>query len=189
MKYPLIIMIMLAVTPLVTAGTIHTWSVNGHSYEFVQATDILWPDANAAAQARTYNGVHGELLSIGTIPEQNFLTGTLFQDPTVVSAWIGLVQSPSGAEPAGGWQWSDGTPLTYTFWNSGEPNDSGGNEDYGHVIISPTSSSNLKWNDSGSPKRGYIVEYAAPAVPAPLAVMAALPVLLAYGMQRKRSCS
>ena len=42
---------------------------------------------------------------------------------------------------AGGWKWVDGTPLTFENWNSGEPNNVGG-EEYGHFT-----GGNHFWND------------------------------------------
>ncbi|MEC8734017.1 MAG: lectin-like protein [Planctomycetota bacterium] len=70
---------------------------------------------------------------------------------------IGLYQDradPEYAEPSGGWKWTDGTPLTYTNWNPGEPNDSGG-EDYGQL-------SGNGWNDNrnDTPEQwgGYVVK-------------------------------
>ncbi len=46
--------------------------------------------------------------------------------------YIGLVQSASGAEPAGGWGWSCGTSMYGPKWTGNEPNNSGfGGEDCG----------------------------------------------------------
>ena len=39
-------------------------------------------------------------------------------------AWIGLQRTSDGS-----FKWVDGTPVEYSAWNSGEPNDTGGRED------------------------------------------------------------
>ncbi len=63
-----------------------------------------------------------------------------------IAFWLGLFQDRNASdysEPAGGWYWVDGTPLTYQNWYSGEPNNAG-NEDYGQFEFA----NNLKqWND------------------------------------------
>ncbi len=58
---------------------------------------------------------------------------------TTQSFWIGL----NDVATEGTWRWTNNTPLSYTNWDSGagEPNSSGGNEDYGHI------KANGKWND------------------------------------------
>jgi len=40
------------------------------------------------------------------------------------------------------WVWVTGEPFTYIHWMSGEPNNSGGNEDYGMLFVSTAA-----WND------------------------------------------
>ncbi len=68
---------------------------------------------------------------------------------------FGLYQEPTAedySEPAGGWRFTDGTPLVFTNWNTGEPNDVGG-EDYGQI-------GTQGWNDNQNENdwRGYIVK-------------------------------
>ncbi|MBP7462955.1 MAG: HYR domain-containing protein [Bacteroidales bacterium] len=63
----------------------------------------------------------GQLVEIDNAAENNFLS-------TVGSFWLGGLQnlsSPTYSEPGGGWEWLDGTPFTYTNWNTGEPNNAG----------------------------------------------------------------
>ena len=64
--------------------------------------------------------------------ENNWLTATMFNSPHYQSLpgyeaidhlWIGLYQDPQGAEPAGGWTWVDGSPVTYSNWGINEPSD------------------------------------------------------------------
>uniref|UniRef100_A0A8D0D003 C-type lectin domain-containing protein n=1 Tax=Sander lucioperca TaxID=283035 RepID=A0A8D0D003_SANLU len=53
--------------------------------------------------------------------------------------WIGLTDS----ETEGTWKWVDGTPLTKSYWDSGEPNDENGED---CVEIKNFDSEN-SWND------------------------------------------
>lgn len=62
-------------------------------------------------------------------------TNTLPSFAAGTSVWLGFVQSPSGAEPAGGWGWQCGTSSYVAGnWGTFEPNNSGGNEDCGLMI-------------------------------------------------------
>ena len=51
--------------------------------------------------------------------------------------WIGLLQTDTAHEPAGGWDWMNDaysvnkTTSDTTPWHSGEPDNSGGNQDCG----------------------------------------------------------
>ena len=46
------------------------------------------------------------------------------------SCWIGL----NDIDNENTFVWADGSSSTYRKWNSGEPNDSGGNEDCVHIF-------------------------------------------------------
>ncbi|MCB9569952.1 MAG: CotH kinase family protein [Myxococcales bacterium] len=79
----------------------------------------------------------GELVSIHDQATQDWLVQEAF---AIASAdwWIGL----SDIQQEGTFVWSDGTPLDFTAWNEGEPNNSG-NED---CVNLPKWSGGL-WND------------------------------------------
>jgi hypothetical protein len=53
-------------------------------------------------------------------------------------SWIGA----NDITTEGTWQWADGSSLAYSNWNSGEPNNSGGNQDCGYIYFSGG-----KWDD------------------------------------------
>ena len=81
----------------------------------------------------------GDLLVLNDLQKQAHYSAIL---PS--NSWIGLYQDlndPNYSEPANGWKWVDGTPLTYENWNSGEPNNADG-EYYGHFT-----GGNHQWND------------------------------------------
>jgi hypothetical protein len=71
-----------------------------------------------------------------------------------INPWIGGLQPPGSAEPAGDWQWVTGEPWLYTNWSSGEPNEQHPGEDFLHIR-----GVNGKWNDHASTQDAYIVEY------------------------------
>src|SRR5262249_23259674 len=47
--------------------------------------------------------------------------------------------------------WVSGEPVTYTNWNPGEPNNSGGNENYTEML-----GSNGQWNDQPDGGNGFV---------------------------------
>ncbi len=89
-----------------------------------------WPQANAACEAM---GVH--LVSIGDADE-NLLVSSFMYD----SIWLGL----HDLNDEGTFEWTDATPLVFSNWWGGEPNDYGGEDcaatNYGDVGY---------WNDFG----------------------------------------
>src|SRR5207244_546216 len=81
-----------------------------------------WDEANAAANAKTFNGMHGHLATLDSPSENQFLVK---QFPQAIAGgyWLGGFQLHGLLDPAAGWQWVTGEPWSYTNWNSGEPND------------------------------------------------------------------
>lgn len=135
----------------------------GHRYLVVDQGGITWDQARLDAAAMTYNGVAGHLVTIGDASEDAFvqsLGGTHYR-------FIGGFQntaSTSFAEPAGGWEWITGEPMTYTGWNLGvpEPNDAGPNGAENYMeIIENIAGIPYGWNDTGLADHsgGYIVEF------------------------------
>lgn len=139
-------------------------------YEVVNSGNIVWSAARTAASARTFNGLSGYLANLTSTNESNFIQSKLSSD-----GWIGA--SDQGSE--GVWRWMDGPEAGLQFWQgaaggsrvaggagqvtslyanwaAGEPNDSGGNEDYAYAI------GGGNWNDFSGINNGpttYIVEY------------------------------
>lgn len=158
-----------------TIGSAIPFSGNGHFYEFVEAKDISWSDAKAAAEARALYGMQGYLATITSAEENDFVAAKL-----AGNGWIGA--SDAGAEgvwkwvtgPEAGTQFSSGSNAVngqYENWASGEPNDYkfGGQVPEGEEYIHFWGDGANKgtWNDFpnavvpgfGLSIAGYIVEY------------------------------
>ncbi|NXX44081.1 MRC1 protein, partial [Tricholaema leucomelas] len=80
----------------------------------------------------------GDLACIHSEEEQN-LIANLDRDFHHVSYWMGL----SALDSSGGFVWSDGSPVNFEKWSSGEPNNYDGNEKCGVFY----GYDNMKWND------------------------------------------
>ena len=116
---------------------------NGHFYRVVDG-NLSWIDARAAAETTLFQGIAGHLVTISDQAELDWILANLSpQRP-----WIGLYHNPNSpnySEPAGGWEWVTGEPVTFLNWFPGEPNNtsaSGGPEDYAEMFGSG------EWNDA-----------------------------------------
>jgi hypothetical protein len=141
------------------AGPIHN-PLNGSDYYLYDRTAggvTLWTDAEAFAVS-----LGGHLASIADADENEFVRSQVLQFGGVDRrGWIGL----NDAASVGNYVWSDGTPVTYTNWNAGEPNHAGGIEFYAEML-----SSNGAWNDQdndgvAAPGEFTVIEIAGGACP------------------------
>jgi len=102
------------------------WTMKEFSYGILcyRAYDNgkTWQAAEAVC---TQSQAH--LVSIHSGPENEFIFDVLnmgaFDNDDF---WVGLHQVPPNSAPDENWVWSDGTPLVFTKWANGEPNDNGG---------------------------------------------------------------
>jgi len=82
---------------------------------------LSWSDASAACQAT------GQHLAIVQSAAENTLLVTAADGNHV---WMDGTDAVSEGASEGAWKWSSsGAPLSYTNWASGEPNNSGNDED------------------------------------------------------------
>ncbi len=91
-----------------------TFSYNGHRYFLTEPG--TWAEAEAEAVA-----AGGHLVTINDAAENAWVAATFNPDPPNTGAWIGLYQLPGSLEPAGGWVWVSGEPVTYLNWGAVEP--------------------------------------------------------------------
>ncbi|WP_418263289.1 T9SS type B sorting domain-containing protein [Flavobacterium faecale] len=101
-----------------------------NSTYYVKQQKMSWEDAN-----NLINAIPGaSMYIINSTTEEtaiyNALTSLGLASTTDdgIAYWLGLKQYPnannfSDSASQGGWYWIDGTPMTYTNWSPGEPND------------------------------------------------------------------
>lgn len=97
------------------------WSANGHWYA-LNSTKLSWADAKAAAEASSYDGMTGHLVTITSAEENAWLYSTFGSQLTNPYHWIGAYQSNPQSLDAG-WAWVTGEKWDYTNWADNEPND------------------------------------------------------------------
>ena len=120
------------------------WSGNGHFYDVVFiAETISWEDASAAASA-----AGGYLATITSSAENDFVFSLVNKAAFWHGSsgpWLGGYQFPATLQPDANWGWVTGEAWSYTNWQAGQPNDSGGKaEDRLQFGFSPLVS---VWND------------------------------------------
>ncbi len=155
----------------------YSGAFDGRFYQVVLASGISWDDANAAAEALEKDGVRGQLATINSFEEDEYVhclikatTGAATKE-----AWIGGFQAPDSTEPADGWQWLNGelidplntTGLNYTNWKAGEPNNDTGAGNERH--LGANLGGNFGWNDEGRLGNigSYVVEFGDALAPIP----------------------
>jgi len=160
------------------------WGDNGHWYEFV-ATPVTWQEAFDAANAASYLGMQGYLATVTSAAENSFVSSSVAGRSL---AWLGGSDSGAGINE---WTWRNGPEagqaFTYTNWNSIEPNNCCGGEDFVHTNWSGTG----LWNDHGGPgnpgqANGYVIEYSMAPVPEPQTYALLLAGLGLIGLATRR---
>jgi hypothetical protein len=134
----------------------------GHSYFLTEPG--TWAEAEAEAVA-----AGGHLVTINDAAENAWIAATFNPDPPNSGVWIGLYQLPGSAEPAGGWEWVSGEPVTYTNWGAIEPSNHAPGEEFAHLGRFQASD---QWNDWSPNRPDYVpIAGVVEVIPAPGAIL------------------
>jgi hypothetical protein len=106
----------------------YDWHPYGGHYYALSQTYGNW--LTVEAEAESHNGY---LVAVNDAAETTWLNSVFGGLPV----FIGLRQLPGSLEPKGGWEWASGEPLVYTNWDSNQPDNWTGHDNYG--MINPTS--------------------------------------------------
>jgi len=130
-------------TAPVIAGYASLGIYNGRAYYISTGTaQVAQAYVNAAA-------IGAQMASITSAGLNSYLRSAADSAGYTGVYYIGL----SDAADEGTFVWATGEPVSFTKWNSGEPNDYGGNEDYTQVLNTGF------WNDMSATSSGnYIIE-------------------------------
>ena len=134
-------------------------SFGQNAYEYIPTLNLSISQATAAAQAMTYNGVSGHLVTILSAQEQAFVQSLITS--VEHSVWIGA----SDTAVEGEWRWvtgerfwqggsagSPGPDVFYANWASGQPDDFQGGQDVATIFGGSVATAGLagRWDDGGS---------------------------------------
>lgn len=155
----------------ITVGQANYLPSNGHYYQYIPNLGITWSSAKTLAESSIYYGLQGYLATI-TAMDEAILAG----EQASGTGWI----AGTDEETEGIWKWAsgpengqvfwnggqNGSSPNFAFWNNGEPNNTGNDEDYAH-ITAPGVGIPGSWNDlkiggdsnGNYQPKGYIVEY------------------------------
>jgi gliding motility-associated-like protein len=136
--------------PPTLAGMTLLGTYNATAY-YISNSTTSWATANTAA-----TNFGGYLASIGSAAENAFiLNGVTTTLGSFNTYWIGL----NDGVAEGTFVWSNGQAVTYSNWNSGQPDNSGNTEDFVHVWTAAGT-----WNDlNGANAQRYVLEL--PCIP------------------------
>ncbi len=110
-------------------------------------TPMPWTLAQEYAQS-----VGGNLATVRSPAESLFLRNAFFlAGPNAGVHWLGLHQDPADpgySEPASGWKWVSGEPLTFTNWAAGQPDNSTPGENFARVLGAGAGADADRWEDA-----------------------------------------
>ena len=150
---------------------------DGRFYQVVFASGISWDAAKTAAEARENDGVLGQLATINSFAEDEYVHCLIqaTEGAEGREAWIGGSQAPGSNEPGSGWQWLNGelidpattTGLNYTNWQDKRAEQRHRRDDERHLGASL--GGKFGWNDEGRLGNigSYVVEFGDALAPFP----------------------
>lgn len=111
---------------------------NGYTYLLLSQGN--WTDSEAVAET-----LGGQLATINNQAEEDWIYNTFYDyDDQSRDLWIGLndVAQPNQ------FVWTSGTPVTYTDWAPGEPDNGGESDPYVAIMVFPIATTWENWPDA-----------------------------------------
>jgi hypothetical protein len=110
------------------------------------ATRMPWAQANEYALSLGAN-----LATVRSPADNAFLESAFFgASAPGATHWLGLYQDtadPGYSEPASGWKWVSGEPLTFTNWAAGQPDNATPGENFARVLGAGSGGDADRWED------------------------------------------
>lgn len=197
-----ILILVLTATTTAKAATIAYLPAADKTYQFVPL-HVDWESARLYAQNQVRHGAPGELLTLHSAVEQEFVFET-FAHLNLHAVWLGFTVKeefgggglgPIGEGNPDDWVWINGAPVTFTDWIKAadgypydEPNNHAVGEDVAELLF-PNGSLPGGWNDIptyyvDSNSRYLIVQYAGNVVvPEPQTLLILIAGLLVISMR------
>lgn len=126
---------------------------SGSHVYIMYRNDATWTEANRFCAL-----LGGHLATVTSAAEKDLIT-SLQTEKSIESCWLGA----SDASQEGQWRWVTGEAFSYSFWGSGQPDNSGGVE---HYLESWGTGSS--WNDDNNNQTnsGFVCEFERWYIPA-----------------------
>lgn len=180
-----------AAAPVCSPSTGSCYDYVNRDRQDIGYTTWTWEEAKLDAQARSYLGRPGHLVTLTSAAEEQILIDHWLVDILYGQPWLGGFRAP-GSNPVTGWQWVTGEAFTHTNWGAGEPNNANGDERYLHYqsinVASVTQYDRYGWNDAPSGHRAsYFIEYSPVPAPTVAGLLAAGGLGLAITRGRRRT--
>lgn len=158
MKLSVVCLFVLCLAAGTAAAT--TWFDYGGDQYALSDLYGTWTDVQTWGQ-----GAGANLVAINDSAEDAWI---LSQFGETEHLWIGLYQEGAGY-PTAGWKWITGEPVTFTDWQSNQPDFGSGNDIYGMINVEEPG----KWHNvplvgfpqANAPYRGIVERSSAQVVP------------------------
>lgn len=184
-KYLFFLFAFLSIPVSAEVVTLETIEWNSSEYHLVQQGTIH--DYRAYADE-----MDAHLVTIDSQLENEFIVSTWGEGGSSVYSYVNAAMfiGISDEISEGNFRWDDGTPVSYTNWRTGEPNNANGTreEDYGFIYLDGSAHLLGFWNDVGdSTTRVGLIEKKLNLADVPAGPSLALVFLLLPSFFRKRN--
>ncbi|HMV65851.1 MAG TPA: lectin-like protein [Myxococcota bacterium] len=143
----------------VTYGQVLLNAANGHRYQIVNTNiNYAFDRSRDESETQVERCQRGHLVTFSDQAELDFVNAALAGAGG--NTWIGLFQDtrvPGFQEPAGGFAWVTGEPVTFTRWNAGEPSNDNNAEHYAQLY--PSGLWNDYVNSGNNAVRRFVIEF------------------------------